>query len=211
MLMGATAMNLPAIFVPAGPMLRGHWRGQTLGSGSDVWKYWAEKRAGEIDDCTWRELEDGIARSYGTCMTMGTASTMAAAAEALGMTLPGASSIPAPDSAHPRMAAAAGRRIVDMVWEDVTPETIMTSAAFDNAVTVTMAMGGSTNAVVHLIAMARRAGIALDLDRFDALSRRTPVIGDIRPSGRFLMEDFYYAGGLRGVMARFRTCCTWRR
>ena len=204
MLMGATSMNLPAIFVPAGPMLRGHWRGQTLGSGSDVWKYWAEKRAGTIDDCTWRELEDGIARSYGTCMTMGTASTMAAAAEALGMTLPGASSIPAADSAHPRMAAAAGRRIVDLVWEDVTPKTIMTAEAFDNAVTVTMAIGGSTNAVVHLIAMARRAGVALDLDRFDALSRRTPVIGDIRPSGRFLMEDFYYAGGLRGVMARLR-------
>jgi dihydroxy-acid dehydratase len=197
-------MNLPAIFVPAGPMLRGHWRGQTLGSGSDVWKYWAEKRAGAIDDCTWRELEDGIARSYGTCMTMGTASTMAAAAEAMGMSLPGASSIPAADSAHPRMAAAAGRRIVDLVWEDVTPRSILTAAAFDNAVTVTMAIGGSTNAVVHLIAMARRAGVGLDLDRFDALSRRTPVVGDIRPSGRFLMEDFYYAGGLRGLMGRLR-------
>ena len=204
MLMGATSMNLPAIFVPAGPMLRGHWRGQTLGSGSDVWKYWAEKRAGAIDDCTWRELEDGIARSYGTCMTMGTASTMAAAAEALGMTMPGASSIPAADSAHPRMAAAAGRRIVELVWDDVTPKKIMTADAFDNAVTVTMAIGGSTNAVIHLIAMARRAGVALDLDWFDALSRRTPVIGDIRPSGRFLMEDFYYAGGLRGLMARLR-------
>ena len=204
MIMGATSMNLPAIFVPAGPMLRGHWRGQTLGSGSDVWKYWAERRAGAIDDCTWRELEDGIARSYGTCMTMGTASTMAAAAEALGMTLPGASSIPAADSAHPRMAAAAGRRIVEMVWDDVTPRSIMTAEAFDNAVTVTMAIGGSTNAVVHLIAMARRAGVALDLDRFDTLSRRTPVIGDIRPSGRFLMEDFYYAGGLRALMSRLQ-------
>ena len=202
MLMGATSMNLPAIFVPAGPMLRGHWRGQTLGSGSDVWKFWADRRAGAIDDCTWRELEDGIARSYGTCMTMGTASTMAAAAEALGMSLPGASSIPAADSAHPRMAAAAGRRIVNLIWDDITPKTIMTADAFDNAVTVTMAIGGSTNAVVHLIAMARRAGVALDLDRFDALSKRTPVIGDIRPSGRFLMEDFYYAGGLRGVLAR---------
>jgi dihydroxy-acid dehydratase len=204
MLMGATSMNLPAIFVPAGPMLRGHWRGQTLGSGSDVWKYWAERRAGAIDDCTWRELEDGIARSYGTCMTMGTASTMAAAAEALGMTLPGASSIPAADSAHARMAAAAGRRIVGMVWDDVTPRRILTREAFDNAVTVTMAIGGSTNAVVHLIAMARRAGVGLDLDRFDALSRRTPVIGDIRPSGRFLMEDFYYAGGLRALMSRLQ-------
>ena len=206
LLMGATSMNLPAIFVPAGPMLRGHWRGQTLGSGSDVWKYWAERRAGAIDDCTWRELEDGIARSFGTCMTMGTASTMAAAVEGLGMTLPGASSIPAPDSAHPRMAAAAGRRIVDLVWEDVTPRRIMTAEAFDNAIAVAMSLGGSTNAVVHLIAMARRAGVALDLDRFDAISRRTPVIGDIRPSGRFLMEDFYYAGGLRGLMSRLGDC-----
>jgi dihydroxy-acid dehydratase len=204
MLMGAASMNLPAIFVPAGPMLRGHWRGQILGSGSDVWKYWAEKRAGAIDDCTWRELEDGIARSFGTCMTMGTASTMASAVEALGMTLPGASSIPAADSAHPRMAAAAGRRIVDLVWDEVTPRTIMTAEAFDNAITVVMAIGGSTNAVVHLIAMARRAGIPLDLDRFDAISRRTPVIGDIRPSGRFLMEDLFYAGGLRGLMGRLQ-------
>jgi dihydroxy-acid dehydratase len=195
-------MNLPAIFVPAGPMLRGHWHGQALGSGSDVWKYWAERRAGALDDCTWRELEDGIARSYGTCMTMGTASTMAAAAEALGMTLPGASSIPAADSAHARMASAAGRRVVDLVWENVKPRDILTAEAFDNAVTVTMAIGGSTNAVVHLIAMARRAGVGLDLDRFDALSRRTPVLGDIRPSGRFLMEDFYYAGGLRALIAR---------
>jgi dihydroxy-acid dehydratase len=204
MLMGATSMNLPAIFVPAGPMLRGHWRGQTLGSGSDVWKYWAERRAGAIDDCTWRELEDGIARSYGTCMTMGTASTMAAAVEGLGMTLPGASSIPAADSSHPRMAAAAGRRIVELVWEDVTPRRILTAEAFDNAITVAMSLGGSTNAVVHLVAMARRAGVALDLNRFDAISRRTPVLGDIRPSGRFLMEDFYYAGGIRGLMSRLR-------
>jgi dihydroxy-acid dehydratase len=204
LIMGATSMNLPCIFVPAGPMLRGHWQGQTLGSGSDVWKYWAERRAGTIDDCTWRGLEDGIARSYGTCMTMGTASTMAAAAEALGLTLPGASSIPAADSAHGRMAAAAGRRIVDLVWENVRPRELLTAEAFDNAITVTMALGGSTNAIVHLIAMARRAGVALDLDHFDRVSRRTPVIADIRPSGRFLMEDFYYAGGLRALMARLR-------
>jgi dihydroxy-acid dehydratase len=213
MIMGATSMNLPAIFVPAGPMLRGHWRGETLGSGSDVWKYWAERRAGAIDDCTWRELEDGIARSYGTCMTMGTASTMAAAVEGLGMTLPGASSIPAADSSHPRRAPAPGRRIVDLVWEDVTPRRIMIAEAFDNAITVAMSLGGSTNAVVHLIAMARRAGVGLDLDRFDAISRRTPVLGDIRPSGRFLMEDFYYAGGIRGLMRRLgdllhRDCLT---
>jgi dihydroxy-acid dehydratase len=204
LIMGTTSANLPAIFVPAGPMLRGNWRGQILGSGSDVWKYWAERRAGTLDECTWREMEEGIARSYGTCMTMGTASTMAAAAEALGLTLPGASSIPAPDSAHSRMAVAAGRRIVDMVWEDLKPRDILTTEAFENAVTAAMALGGSTNAIIHLIAMAGRAGAALDLDRFDALSRRTPFIGNIRPSGKYLMEDFYYAGGLRGALARIR-------
>jgi dihydroxy-acid dehydratase len=204
LLMGATSMNLPAIFVSAGPMLRGNWRGQTLGSGTDVWKYWAEKRAGNLDDCAWNEMEDGIARSFGTCMTMGTASTMAAAAEALGLMLPGASSIPAADSSHPRMATAAGRRIVEMVWEDVKPRDILTTEAFENAVTVAMALGGSTNAIVHLIAMANRAGARLDLDRFDALSRRTPFLANIRPSGQFLMEDFYYAGGLRALMARIR-------
>jgi dihydroxy-acid dehydratase len=185
-------------------MLRGNWRGQPLGSGTDVWKYWAERRAGTIDECTWREMEEGIARSFGTCMTMGTASTMAAAADALGMTLPGASSIPAADSAHARMASAAGRRIVDMVWEDLTPREIVTAAALENAVTAAMALGGSTNAIIHLIAMAGRAGAALDLDRFDALSRRTPFLANIRPSGQYLMEDFFYAGGLRGVLDRLR-------
>jgi len=204
LLMGATSANLPAIFVPAGAMLRGNWRGRTLASGSDVWKYWTERRAGTLDDCSIREIEDGIARSFGTCMTMGTASTMAAAAEALGMTLPGASSIPAADSSHARMAAAAGRRIVDMVWEDLTPREVMTTPAFENAVTAAMALGGSTNAIIHLIAMAGRAGAALDLDRFDELSRRTPFLANIRPSGQYLMEDFFYAGGLRGVLARIR-------
>jgi len=186
LLMGATSMNLPAIFVPAGPMLRGNWHGQVLGSGSDAWKYWAEKRAGRLDDCAWGEMEDGIARSFGTCMTMGTAS------------------IPAADSAHSRMAAACGRRIVEMVFEDLKPRDILTPDAFDNAVTVVAALGGSTNAIIHLIAMAGRAGGSLDLDRFDALSRRTPFLADVRPSGRFLMEDFYYAGGLRALMARLR-------
>jgi dihydroxy-acid dehydratase len=204
LVMGATSANLPAIFVPAGPMLRGNWRGQILGSGTDVWKYWAEKRAGLLDDCAWREMEDGIARSFGTCMTMGTASTMAAAIDALGLTLPGASTIPAADSSHPRMASAAGRRIVDMVWEDLKPRDIMTTAAFENAVTAAMALGGSTNAIIHLVAMAGRAGAALDLDRFDALSRRTPLLANIRPAGKFLMEDLHYAGGLRGVLDRLR-------
>jgi dihydroxy-acid dehydratase len=213
LLMGAASANLPAIFVPAGPMLRGNWRGQILGSGSDVWKYWAERRAGTLDECSWREMEDGIARSFGTCMTMGTASTMAAAAEALGMTLPGASSIPAADSAHSRMASAVGRRAVEMVWEDLRPRDILTAAAFDNAIVTTMAIGGSTNAIIHLIAMAGRAGVPIDLDRFDVLSRRTPLVGNIRPAGQFLMEDFYYAGGLPALLARLKdllhdTCVT---
>ncbi|HMF59097.1 MAG TPA: L-arabinonate dehydratase [Vicinamibacterales bacterium] len=206
LVMGATSANLPALLVPAGPMLRGNWRGQILGSGTDVWKYWAERRAGTLDECSWREMEDGIARSFGTCMTMGTASTMAAAVDALGLTLPGASSIPAADSAHPRMASASGRRIVEMVWENLTPREIMTTEAFENSVTTAMALGGSTNAIIHLIAMAGRAGALLDLDRFDALSRRTPFLANIRPSGKFLMEDFFYAGGLLGLMNRLRDC-----
>jgi len=204
LVMGATSANLPFLLVPAGPMLRGNWRGQILGSGSDVWKYWTERRAGTLDECSWREMEDGIARSFGTCMTMGTASTMTSAVDALGLTLPGSSSIPAADSAHPRMATAAGRRIVEMVWEDLTPGEILTTEAFENAVTAAMALGGSTNAIIHLIAMAGRAGAQLDLDRFDALSRRTPFLANIRPSGKYLMEDFFYAGGLLGLLSRLR-------
>ncbi|MCA0448353.1 MAG: dihydroxy-acid dehydratase [Proteobacteria bacterium] len=202
MLMGAASMNIPAIFMPAGPMLRGHWHGKTLGSGSDVWKYWAEKRAGNIDDKAWGEIEDGIARSFGTCMTMGTASTMASAAEALGMTLPGAAALPAADSGHVRMAAACGRRIVDMVWDDLKPSDIMTTAAFENAVLAVLAIAGSTNSVIHLVAMAGRLDAKLDLDRFDALSRKVPMLGNIRPSGKYLMEDFFYAGGLPGLLKR---------
>jgi len=204
LIMGATSANLPAMLVPAGPMLRGNWRGQILGSGSDVWKYWTERRAGTLDECSWREMEDGMARSFGTCMTMGTASTMTSAVDALGLTLPGASSIPAADSAHHRMATAVGRRIVEMVWEDLKPRDILTTGAFENAVTTAMALGGSTNAIIHLIAMAGRAGAQLDLDRFDALSKRTPFLANIRPSGAFLMEDFYYAGGLTALMQQIR-------
>ena len=202
LLMGAASMDLPAIFMPAGPMLRGNWRGQTLGSGTDVWKYWDELRAGAITEKDWSEIEDGIGRSAGHCMTMGTASTMTALAEALGMTLPGASSIPAVDSGHARMAAECGRRITDMVWEDLKPSQIMTEAAFANALAVDMALGGSTNATIHLIAIAGRVGIDLALDRFDEVARRVPLLANIRPSGAYLMEDFYYAGGLRGLMAR---------
>ncbi|MBA2345800.1 MAG: dihydroxy-acid dehydratase [Rubrobacter sp.] len=204
MLMGAISMDLPTIFVPAGPMLRGNWRGRTLGSGSDVWKYWDEKRAGEIGEREWDEIEDGIARSPGHCMTMGTASTMTAATEALGMTLTGASSIPAADSNHSRMAATSGRRIVEMVWEDLKPSDILDERAYDDAVTAVLALGGSTNAAIHLIAMARRGGVPLDLDRFDALSRSVPVLANTRPSGEYLMEDFFYAGGLRGLLSRLK-------
>jgi len=200
LVMGALAMNLPTIFVPAGPMLRGDYKGQFLGSGSDTWKYWAELRAGTISEQDWQEVEDGIARSPGTCMTMGTASTMTSAAEVLGLTLPGASSIPAADSRHAMMATHTGRRIVEMVWEDLKPLDLLTAASFDNAVTAVLGLGGSTNAIVHLIAMARRAGVALDLARFDALARRTPVIANLRPGGQYLMEDFFYAGGLRAFL-----------
>jgi dihydroxy-acid dehydratase len=204
LIMGAVSMGLPAIYVPAGPMLRGHWRGQVLGSGSDVWKYWDEKRAGNIGEEEWSEIESGIARSFGTCMTMGTAATMMAIAEALGLTLPGASSIPAADANHPRMCAAAGRRIVDMVWEDLTPGRILAPAAFENAISVHMALGGSTNAIIHLIAMARRTGYPLTLTRFDEISRDVPVLANIRPAGAFLMEDFFYAGGLPALMAELK-------
>ena len=205
LLLGATSAGAPAIFVPAGPMLRGNWRGQTLGSGSDAWKYWDERRAGNISDKDWDEMEAGIARSYGVCMTMGTAATMTALADMIGMTLPGASSIPAADSNHIRMCATAGRRIVEMVWEDLTPDRIQTRQAFLNAIVVAMAMGCSTNAVIHIIAMARRAGHDIGLDDFDAASRTTPVIANIRPSGdTYLMEDFYYAGGLLGMLTRLK-------
>jgi dihydroxy-acid dehydratase len=204
LIMGAISMGLPAIYIPAGPMLRGNWNGQYLGSGSDVWKYWTEKRAGNITDDEWNEIEGGIARSFGTCMVMGTAATMMAIAEALGLSLPGASSIPAADSSHPRMCTNAGRRIVDMVWEDMTPGKILTPAAFDNAIKVHMAMGGSTNAIIHVVAMARRAGVPVDMEKFDQLSRQVPVLANVRPSGKYLMEDFFYAGGLRAMMQNLR-------
>jgi dihydroxy-acid dehydratase len=205
LLLGATSMDLPAIFVPAGPMLRGNWAGKTLGSGSDSWKYWDELRAGTITDQDWLGVEGGIARSYGTCMTMGTASTMTAIAEAIGMVLPGGSSIPAADAGHIRLASESGRRIVEMVWEDLRPSTIQTRAAYLNAIAVAMAMGCSTNAIIHLIAMARRAGQDIGLDDFERASRRVPVIGNVRPSGTtYLMEDFYYAGGLRALMNEIR-------
>lgn len=215
LIMGAISASVPFIFMPAGPMLRGNYAGKVLGSGSDAWKYWDERRAGNISDAEWHGVQGGIARSHGVCMTMGTASTMTAIADSLGLTLPGASSIPAVDANHSRMASGSGRRIVDMVWEDLTPDRIVTDAAVRNAAIVAMATGCSTNAVVHLIAMARRAGVALGLDDLDALGRVTPLLANIRPSGSstYLMEDFYYAGGLLAMMKQIAnrldtTCLT---
>ncbi|MCR6671715.1 L-arabinonate dehydratase [Devosia ginsengisoli] len=201
LVMGALTAGIPMIFLPAGPMLRGNYAGTVLGSGSDAWKFWDERRAGNVSDEQWRGLQGGIARSAGVCMTMGTASTMTAITDALGLTLPGASSIPAVDSGHSRMAADCGRRIVDMVWEDLTPARIVTAESVRNAAIVAMATGCSTNAVVHLIAVARRAGVDLGLDELDALGRVTPLLANVRPSGKdYLMEDFYFAGGLRALM-----------
>src|SRR3954454_9186741 len=196
LIMGAISVGLPFISVPCAPMMRARWRGHSLGSGSDVWKYWAELRAGNITQADWDEIEERIASTPGHCMTMGTASTMTSAAEALGVTLPGAVSIPAADSEHPRMAVASGRRIVSL------PASPLTLESFENAITVVLALGGSTNAVIHLIAMAGRAGLPLTLDRFDELSRGVPVLANIRPSGKYLMQDFFEAGGLRALMAR---------
>jgi dihydroxy-acid dehydratase len=204
LLMGAASVDRPIIYVPAGPMLTGHWHGESLGSGTDMWRYWDEKRAGTISEAEWETLESAMARSPGQCMTMGTASTMTSAAESLGLTLPGASSIPAVDSAHHRMAAASGSRIVEMVRENLKMSKIADRRAFLDAVRVVLALSGSTNAVIHLVAMARRCEVELDLDDFDRLSRSTPVIANIRPSGEYLMEDFYYAGGLRALMAQIK-------
>ena len=205
LVMGALSAGVPMIYLPAGPMLRGNFAGKTLGSGSDAWKYWDELRAGNISPDQWQGLQGGIARSAGVCMTMGTASTMTAIADAMGLTLPGASSIPAVDSGHQRMSADCGRRIVDMIREDLTPDRIVTAPAVRNAAIVAMATGCSTNAVIHLIAIARRAGVDLTLDDLDALGRTTPLLANVRPAGKdYLMEDFFYAGGLRALMAQIR-------
>ena len=208
LLMGAFSAGLPCIYLPAGPMLRGNWKGKVLGSGADAWKYWDERRAGKLSEAQWAEVEAGIARSHGTCMTMGTAATMMGIAEAIGLTLPGASAIPAADANHIRMSAQCGQRIVQMVWDELTPASILTRANFENGIAVAMAMGCSTNAIIHLVAMSRRAGAhcAVGLGDFDAASRKVPVLANIRPSGdTYLMEDFYYAGGLPGLMSRLTT------
>lgn len=199
MLMGALSADIPSVFLPAGPMLNAHWRDNTLGSGTDAWKYWAERCAGNLCDGEWKEIENCIARSAGTCMTMGTASTMACIAEALGMTLPGASSIPAVVAEHSRLAVATGRLAVELAWTDRKPSRLLSAGSFVNAMITQLAIGGSTNAIVHLIAMAGRAGLKVTLDDFDAWSRQVPVLANIRPSGKYLMEDFHRAGGLRAL------------
>jgi dihydroxy-acid dehydratase len=200
--MGAISMNLPMIFMPAGPMIRGHHAGTILGSGSDIWKYWAEKEAGTITNQQWNDMEAGIARSPGTCMTMGTASTMTAIVETLGLSLAGAASIPAVDAAHPRMASLTGRKIVEMVWDDLKPSDILTRRSFENALMVHNALAGSTNAMIHLVAMAGRAGVEVSLQDFDDFAQKVPVIANLRPSGQWLMEDFHIAGGIRGLLSR---------
>jgi dihydroxy-acid dehydratase len=199
-LMGAISMGLPALFCPAGPMLNDRHQGKTVGAGTHTRMFWDEMQAGKIGQAEWVHLESRMTRSPGTCNTMGTASTMTSMTEALGLALPGSTSIPAMDSAHTRMATSCGERIVQMIWDDLTPQRILTRGSFMNAVAVQMALGGSTNAAVHIIAMARRAGVELSLDDLDAVSRRIPVIANLFPSGDRLMEDFYYAGGLPALM-----------
>ncbi len=199
-LMGAASADIPAIVVPGGPMLRGMWRGVELGSGTDLRGYWDEVRAGRLSEEEWCEIEGCISRSAGHCTVMGTASTMACMAEALGMTLPGCADIPAADSRRLAMAEASGARMVEMVKEDLRPSRVLTPAAFENAIRVLMALGGSTNAIIHLVAIAGRLGIPLPLEKFNEISSTSPVLANVKPSGKFLMEDFCYAGGLRALM-----------
>ena len=202
MLMGAISADIPSIFFPAGAALKARWRDQTLGSGSDAWKFWDERMAGNLCTREWHEIENCIGRSAGTCMTMGTASTMACVTEAMGFTLPGAATIPSVISEHSRLAVQTGRRAVELAWEQLRPSSFCTSESIENGVIASLAIGGSTNAIVHLIAIAGRLGIELTLDRFDELSRSVPVLGNIRPGGKYLMEDFFDAGGIRALLAR---------
>ncbi len=205
--MGAISMGLPTIFCSAGPMLNDRYLKpgepeRKVGAGTHTRIFWDEYQAGKVSDAEWIKLEAHMTRSPGTCNTMGTASTMTSIVEALGLALPGSTSIPAMDAGHTRMATTCGERIVQMVWDDLTPRQILTRGAFMNAVAVQMALGGSTNAAVHIIAMARRAGIDLTLDHLDAIGREVPVLANLFPSGDRLMEDFHYAGGLPALMSR---------
>ncbi len=204
LLMGAASCDLPTILVSGGPMLNGRYKGRTLGSGTDVWKFSEDVRAGVMSEAEFMAAESGMSRSAGHCMTMGTASTMASMAEALGMTLPGNAAWPAVDARRNRLARMTGRRIVDMVREDLKPSAVLTKQAFENAVRVNGAIGGSTNAVVHLLALAGRVGVDFTLDDWDRCGRDVPTLLDLMPSGRFLMEDFCYAGGIPALMTRIR-------
>jgi L-arabonate dehydrase len=203
-LMGAASADIPAMVVPGGPMLAGEWRGQRLGSGTDGKKLFDQYRTGRLTDEEWCEIEGCIARTSGHCAVMGTASTMTSLAEALGMTLPGCANIPAPDSRRLAIAELSGRAVVDMIEPGLTPSRIMTRAAFENAITVLMALGGSTNAVIHLIAIAGRLGISLTLEDFDRVSRHAACIVNVKPSGEYLMEDLFNAGGIPAVMHRIQ-------
>lgn len=199
-LMGAASVDVPALMVPGGPMLRGMWHGTEMGSGTDVRRLWEEVRAGRLGEEEWCEIESCVSRSAGHCTVMGTASTMASLVEGLGMTLTGAADIPAADSRHTANAERSGRRIVEMVNEDLRPSRILTAQAFENAIRLLMALGGSTNAIVHLVAIAGRTGINLPLGKFDELAKSTPVVANVKPSGHYLMEDFHYAGGVPAVL-----------
>jgi dihydroxy-acid dehydratase len=200
LVMGAASANVPSIFVPAGAMLKGRWRQHTLGTGTSTWAADADHRAGKLSDREWAEMTEATVRSPGTCNTMGTASTMTLLIDVLGLSLPGASTIPAVDSEHMRMASGAGRRIVDMVWEDLKPRDIVTDASLRNAVIADMAISGSTNSLIHLIAMARRLGLTLSLDSFSEASEIVPVVCNLMPAGKYLMEDFHFAGGIRALL-----------
>jgi dihydroxy-acid dehydratase len=199
-LMGAASADLPTIMVSGGPMLNGHYQGEILGACTDCRRYSAEFEAGTISAETYKGIERNLVRSAGHCMVMGTASTMNSLMEALGMALPGNGAIPASDSRRLHLAQAAGRQIVELVERDIRPSQILTAAAFDNAISLLNAVGGSTNAIVHLPAIAGRAGLDLPLSRFDEISRRTPLIANMRPSGEFQMEDLFYAGGIPAVL-----------
>jgi dihydroxy-acid dehydratase len=204
LLMGAFSMNLPTIFIPAGATLNGYFKGEKIGTGTHTRKFWDEKRAGNLKEKDWIHLESSMTRSFGTCNTMGTASSMTSMAEALGFSLPGSTTIPAADSAHSRLCSTAGERIVDMVFEDLKPSDIASYEAFENAIITYMAIGGSTNGIIHLIAMAGRLGIDLPMERFDHWSARIPVITNLMPSGKYLMEDLFYAGGLLAIFSRLQ-------
>jgi L-arabonate dehydrase len=201
-LMGAASADIPAIVVTGGPMLAGRFQGKKLGSGTDGRKLFDLYRTGKLTDEEWGEVEGCIARTSGHCTVMGTASTMTSLAEALGMTLPGSASIPAPDSRRMANAELSGRAAVELIEAGRTPSRILTREAFENAITVLMALGGSTNAVVHLIAIAGRVGIRLTLDDFDRIARKTPCVVNVKPSGEYLMEDLFHAGGVPAVMNR---------